>query len=106
MKVNTLILQSAANTDLVNTMAGRQLGVCVLAALACTRAFVVPAARRAPSRLRGEPVQQEVLDDDPLVVRLAEEVGAINGGAGLDALLNPAKLINTERALAAVPEPR
>ena len=99
MKVNTLILQSAANTDLVKTMAGRQLGLIVLAALACTRAFVAPAARRAPSRLRGEPVQQEVLDDDPLVVRLAEEVGAINGGAGLDALLNPAKLINTERAL-------
>ena len=37
--------------------------------------------------------------DDPLVQRIAAEVAEINNGASMDALLNPAKLINVEREL-------
>lgn len=43
--------------------------------------------------------QEVVLADDPLVKRLEAEVAALSGGAGLDSLLNPAKLINVEREL-------
>ncbi|KAJ8603031.1 hypothetical protein CTAYLR_001590 [Chrysophaeum taylorii] len=50
-----------------------------------------------PRRLFSEP---EVLtSDDPLVQRVALEVAEATGGASLDALLNPAKLINVEREL-------
>jgi len=47
-----------------------------------------------------KPREDEVLlADDPLVQRVAAEVAEATGGASLDALLNPAKLLNVEREL-------
>ena len=64
-----------------------------------SEAFVAVQQRpRAVGALRSDQTEQ-VFDDDPLVMRITAEVNALNGGAGLDALLNPAKLINTERDL-------
>mmetsp|Transcript_10528 Transcript_10528/g.31435 ORF Transcript_10528/g.31435 Transcript_10528/m.31435 type:complete len:324 (-) Transcript_10528:17-988(-) len=62
------------------------------------RAPASGAPRRAIAR-RVEQEVQEVTSDDPLVQRIAAEVAEINAGASMDALLNPAKLINIEREL-------
>ena len=65
-------------------------------------ALVAPPARRCrPTARRADRVEevQEVTSDDPLVQRIAAEVAEINNGASMDALLNPAKLINVEREL-------
>ena len=71
--------------------------------LACAaHALVAPPARRCrPTARRADRVEevQEVTSDDPLVQRIAAEVAEINNGASMDALLNPAKLINVEREL-------
>ena len=51
--------------------------------------------RRPPSKLSSQVLRA----DDPLVQRVAAEVAEVTGGASLDALLNPAKLLNVEREL-------
>lgn len=43
--------------------------------------------------------QEEISADDPLVARVSAEVAEATGGAGLESLLNPAKLLNVEREL-------
>ena len=70
--------------------------------LVCANALVAPPAWRCrPTARRANRVEevQEVTSDDPLVQRIAAEVAEINNGASMDALLNPAKLINVEREL-------
>lgn len=71
-------------------------------AFGCTRKFS-SAAPPEPPKPREEAV---ITADDPLVLRVAAEVAEVNGGASLDSLLNPAKLLNVERELVELRERR
>lgn len=64
-----------------------------------TTAFVVSPVPRPPTLGRMSSSQEEISADDPLVARVSAEVAEVTGGAGLESLLNPAKLLNVEREL-------
>jgi len=69
---------------------------------ACAAAFLPPQpalAPLAPRRSDDADAAEQIMADDPLVARVAAEVAEATGGATLDALLNPAKLLNVEREL-------
>jgi hypothetical protein len=75
----------------------RRASTCALL-VACAHALVAPPRRCARNTARrSDP--EVTMSDDPLVQRIAAEVAEINNGASMDALLNPAKLINVEREL-------
>lgn len=64
-------------------------------AFGSTRQFSSTAPPEPP-----KPREEAVITaDDPLVLRVAAEVAEVTGGASLDSLLNPAKLLNVEREL-------
>jgi len=72
----------------------------VLAVAGTVAAFQMPPSPlRTTVVVRSDRQVEAVTSDDPLVRKLEAEVAALSGGAGLDALLNPAKLINVEREL-------
>jgi len=62
--------------------------------------LVAPPAGVVRVRVVRAQEQEEVMRaEDPLVQRVAAEVAEATGGASLDVLLNPAKLLNVEREL-------
>ena len=72
----------------------------VLAVAGTVAAFQMPPSPlRTTVVVRSDRQVEAVTSDDPLVRKLEAEVAALSGGAGLDSLLNPAKLINVEREL-------